>query len=325
MGDAIRLLRLGSLDPIETQAVYHAVAQHMDEAAPDTIILTAPTSPCLCLGFHQIADEVLDRQAARSLGIPVLRRRVGGGLTYLDADQIFYQFVFHHTRVPVVPAKLYASLLRAPVMALRRLGLDASLESENEIEVGGRRIAGVGAARIGEASVVVGNVLAEFAYRTMAKVWKVPSESFRSLAAEALNERVTTLRRENVHVELGAVQDELERALRETFERPLIEGELRPEERTTLRATVDSLTSPSFLDLHADDRRAERGPLKISARAFVHAISEGRMRGALLVDDRRILGARLESDRPRDWSAVEAGLVGSAVSDWRRVIRELGG
>ncbi len=119
---------------------------------------------------------------------------MGGGLTYLGADQVVYQFVFHHERVPAVPAMLYASLLCAPVTALRRLGVDASLERENEIEVRGRRIAGVGAARIGEASVVVGNVLRDFSFRTMAEVWNAPSESFRALAAEALDERVTTLR-----------------------------------------------------------------------------------------------------------------------------------
>jgi lipoate-protein ligase A len=323
MGNAIRLLRLGAIDPIETQAVYHAVAERMHEGAEDTIIVTSPTGPCLCLGFHQIADEVLDRRAARSLSLPVLRRRVGGGLTYLDADQVFYQFVFHHGRVPAVPGQLYASLLRAPVVALQHLGLAASLERENEIEVGGKRIAGVGAARIGEASVVVGNVLQDFSYRTMAQVWNAPSAAFRALAAEALDERVTTLRREKVDVDLRIVEDMLCAALHEAFDRPVVLGALRPDEQAAMRANVELLTSEAFLDLHAGEVRGERGPLKISARAFVHAISDGGVRGALVVDEGAILRARLESDPPRDWTGAEARLAGRPASEWREVLQAL--
>jgi hypothetical protein len=121
------------------------------------------------------------------------------------------------------------------------------------------------------------------------------------------------------------VEDELVRALRETLDRPLVEGELRPDERAALRENVERLTSRGFIDLHADRPHGERGPLKISARAFVHAIGDGEVRGALLVDEGRIVRARLESDHSRDWSAVESSLVGNAASDWRRVIRELAG
>ena len=41
-----------------------------------------------------------------------------------------------------------------------------------ELEVAGRRIAGVGGGRIGEAAVVVGNLLLDFDYQTMAQVWR---------------------------------------------------------------------------------------------------------------------------------------------------------
>jgi lipoate-protein ligase A len=317
----VRLLRLGPLDPIATQAVYHAVAERMDERGEDTIILTRPTSPCLCIGYHQVARDVLDREAARARGIPVLRRRVGGGLTYLDAEQTFYQFVFHHTRAPAVPAKLYGALLRAPVLSLRRLGLDAVLARENEIEVGDRRIAGVGAARIGEASVVVGNVLRDFSFDAMAAVWSVPNDAFRALAAESLAQRITTLRREGVDASLDAVDEALVSALHETLGRPIRAGELRPDERAALEASVRQLGSEAFLDLHADAPRGARPPLKISARAFVHAIDDGAVRGALLASDDRIVRALLESFPAGDRRAAEAALVGRSLREWRDTLR----
>ena len=319
----IRLLSLGGLDPVETQAVYHVVAERMAERDEDTIVVTWPTSPCVCLGYHQIADDVLDREAARRRGLPVVRRRVGGGLTYLDGDQIFYQFIFRHDRVPAVPSKLYAWLLAGPVLALERVGVEASLERENEIEVRGRRIAGVGAARIGEASVVVGNVLRDFPYRAMADVWRVPNEPFRHLATEALHDRVTTLRREGVDADNPRLQAALVDGFRETLGRPLVRGELRADERAALRTSARALTAADFIDLH-EDRRGPRKPLKISARAFVHEVEHQRdgmaVHGAMLVEDGRITRVELDSKPWRDWSDVQARLVGRSWERWRDVV-----
>ena len=59
----IRLIDLGPAPFWQTQAVYHAVAGLMNESAPDTIILTSPRTPYLCLGYHDVYDAVLDRAA----------------------------------------------------------------------------------------------------------------------------------------------------------------------------------------------------------------------------------------------------------------------
>src|SRR5574341_1125715 len=96
----IRLLNLGPTHWLHTQSVYHAVAELMSVESPDTIILAQPLQPYLCVGYHQELDSVLDREACTAMGLPIVRRRVGGGATYLDVNQLFYQCVFHHSRVP---------------------------------------------------------------------------------------------------------------------------------------------------------------------------------------------------------------------------------
>lgn len=189
----IRLLNLGPTASWRTQAVYHATAELMTADSPDTIIFCQPLTPYLCLGYHQVYDAVLDRTECERHNLPVVRRRVGGGATYLDANQLFYQCVFHHSRVPVVAKDIYALMLAGPVATLRRLGLNAELRAVNEIEVDDKRIAGIGGGRIGEAAVVVGNLLFDFNYHAMSQVWRVPDESFRELASTALRQRITTI------------------------------------------------------------------------------------------------------------------------------------
>jgi len=327
---AVRLLNLGPSHWLRTQSVYHALAETMTRESPDTIVLTRPAQPYLCLGYHQELGAVLDRAACAALGLPIVRRRVGGGATYLDSDQLFYQCVFHHTRVPATVSGVYARLLAAPIAALRALGLSVELRGENEIEVGGdrdgrrngKRIAGIGGGRIGEAAVVVGNLLFDFDYEAMARAWRVPSESFRRLAAEALRERVTTLRRELPRpVSPDDVQailiDEFARALG----RPVEHGELTPEEARKIGELDRRLVSTKWLNLHANGAKPMTA-LKISRGVFIRAaeakIANYKVRAAFRVRDDVIERTVLESEPERDWREAAENLRGMKVGEWVR-------
>src|SRR5579871_2404656 len=100
VNDPVRLLELGAISWLRTQAVYHALAELMTEETPDTLILARTEEPYVCVGYHQSLNAVLDEAACRFAGLPIVRRRVGGGTTYLDKNQPFYQCIFHHKHLP---------------------------------------------------------------------------------------------------------------------------------------------------------------------------------------------------------------------------------
>ena len=78
MNEPVRLLALGAVPWIRTQALYHALAELMTEDAPDTIILARPREPYVCVGYHQPLNAVLDLAACRAAGAHVTTR------TWLD-------------------------------------------------------------------------------------------------------------------------------------------------------------------------------------------------------------------------------------------------
>lgn len=321
----IRLIDLGPAPFWQTQAVYHAVAGLMHAGTPDTIILTSPRTPYLCLGYHDIYDAVLDRAAVARRGLPVLRRRVGGGTTYLDSDQLFYQCVFHHSRVPAQFGAIYARMLAAPLATLRRLGLDAQLRDTVELEVCGRRIAGIGGGRIGDAAVVVGNLLFDFDYAAMADVWRAPSRAFRELAAAALHAHVTTLRELIGSVEVGRTSAFLCAEFATALGRPLQLGTLTRAETHYARRLGARMASAEYVDLQHEQIQSDQPrPLKIAAGVFIHAAVTAHaghaLRGSFLVRDGRIQAARLESDAPLGWAAIEDQLVGSPFAEWRQCL-----
>lgn len=317
----IRLIRLGLTGAVRTQSVYHAVARLAREETPDTVILTRPAGPYLCIGYHQAVDEVLDMDACRRRGLPVVRRELGGGTTYLDSRQLFYQFIFHHRRVPATPARIYRYFLLPALETLRGFGLPATLRDDNELEIHGRRVAGIGGGRIGESAVVVGNYLFDFDYAALAELWQSPWPAYRRLAAGALNDRIATLWQSAPGLQLSAVEAALAASLEQTLDRPVAPGVLTTDEERLADRLEGQLTGHDHLYRFTSLAGAPTPPLKIAAGLTIHAEQwqeEGAAwRGAFRVLDGMVEQALIERREAGAWQPVEHSLSGRPFDSWR--------
>ena len=323
--NAIRLLHLGVIPPLQTQSVYHALSKNMTRDSQDIIIICRPNAPYLCLGYHQVFENTFDANECEQRRLPVLRRRLGGGATYLDSNQLFYQCVFHHTRMPAMLNNIYALGLAAPVNTLKRLGLNAELCNTNEIEVDRKRIAGTGGGRIGEACVVVGNLLFDFDYETMTAVWRTPSSSFRYLAEQALRQQLITLNQLGITTSLEDITEMLIDDFSTAFNRHMQIDTLTAEEIESAEETSRELVSNDFLSLHKERGTGDAmRSLKVSARAFIHAdetCTNGYdVRGSFWVSDDLIKTAKLESEPACEWQATEQKLAGIPFNAWKEQI-----
>lgn len=202
MTEPVRLVDLGAVPPVRSQSIYHALAYELTDEGPDTILLVTGDSPYVSIGFHQVAEKELDLDACRALGLRIVRREIGGGAVYLDANQLFTQWIFRGDRLPVHLEERFRFYSGPLVQTYRSLGVEAEYRPVNDIHVQGRKIGGTGAARIGGAEIVVGSLMFDFDHDAMARVLRVPSEKMRDKVATTLKEYVTTLRRE-----LGAEPD----------------------------------------------------------------------------------------------------------------------
>ncbi len=193
MMNPIRLLDLGLVTPIRSQTVYHAVGHTLTADSPDTIIIVAPDRPYVCIGYHQDLEREVDLDYCRAHGLPVARRQVGGGAVYLDAGQLFVQWVFHREALPSSLEARFDLYIRPLVETYQALGVAAYHRPVNDIHVAGKKIGGTGAAQMGEAEVLVGSLMFTFDKAAMARVLKVPSEKMRDKIFESLEQYMTTL------------------------------------------------------------------------------------------------------------------------------------
>ncbi|MBN1683607.1 hypothetical protein JW865_08665 [Candidatus Bathyarchaeota archaeon] len=167
------------------------------EESPNTLILLLPASPYACIGYHQDLEKEIDLQYLKKKQIPVIRRSQGGGATYLDSNQIFYQIISKKSQV--IPKKineLFEKMLKVTVETYRALGVPAEFKPLNDVIVNGKKISGNGASSHSSTTILVGNIIIDLNYEQMARVLKVSDEKFRDKIAKSMVEWVTSLKRE---------------------------------------------------------------------------------------------------------------------------------
>ncbi|MBN1330426.1 MAG: hypothetical protein JXA54_13210 [Candidatus Heimdallarchaeota archaeon] len=198
MTEEWRLLELDGLPGINTQTIYHALGLAMEKYndIENTIVICWPQNPIVCIGYHQIISEEVDLEYCQKNNLPIVRRPLGGGAVYLDEGQLFYQIIakLDNKKLPRSVSKLYEKVLQAPIKTYREIGIQAKYAPVNDIEANGKKISGNGAAEVGGARILTGNIIFDFNFNEMVKILKVPNEKFRDKIASNLRERLGTIK-----------------------------------------------------------------------------------------------------------------------------------
>ncbi|MBU1903854.1 MAG: lipoate--protein ligase family protein [Proteobacteria bacterium] len=244
----VRLLDLNSVSYLHSQTIYHAVAYCTTETSDGTIIILSPRDPYVSIGHHQLLEKEIDVEYCLKKRIPIIRREVGGGGVYLDKDQLFFQCIFPRGKAPIRVDHLYARFLQPAVNTYKSLGVDACYRPVNDIQVDEKKICGTGAGRIGEASVVVGNIMFDFNYREMSRALRLPSERLREKVYDSMQIYVTTLQRElGYRPEVERVKEILIQEFEKVLGSSLYKGILTPEENRMLGDVDKRFTDPQWL------------------------------------------------------------------------------
>jgi lipoate-protein ligase A len=240
------LFDLGKLPGQQSMLIFHALARMGIEA----LIIVSPKIPLVSIGYFQDAEQEVDLKYCRESGIPFMRREVGGGATYLDENQIFYQLIWKkdNQKFPRAIDEIYPWFTQAPVETYRAFGIEVEFRVVNDIITkAGRKIAGEGGGNIGDCMVFVGGILLDFNYQAMCRILKVPHEKFRDKIYKTMEENLTTMKKE---LGMTPPREEVVSVLREKFEKTvgkLTPASLNPEILEKMRQIEAWMTSKEFL------------------------------------------------------------------------------
>ena len=240
------LFDLGKLPGQQSMLIFHALAR----MGIESLVIVSPKIPLVSIGYFQDAEQEVDLKYCRESGIPFMRREVGGGATYLDENQIFYQLIWKkdNQKFPRAIDEIYPWFSQAPVETYRAFGIEAEFRVVNDIITkAGRKIAGEGGGNIGDCMVFVGGILLDFNYQAMCRILKVPHEKFRDKIYKTMEENLTTMKKE---LGMTPPREEVVSVLREKFEKTvgkLTPASLNPETLEKMRQIEAWMTSKEFL------------------------------------------------------------------------------
>ena len=321
----MRLYRLETVSWQDSQLLYHSLPR----VGREGVILCSPATTYVCIGYFQDAEQEVDLPFCLQQGIPVFRREVGGGATYLDGDQLFFQLIIHRDN-PLVPAgklAFYRKFLQAPIESYRALGIPAEYREVNDIVANQRKVSGCGAGEIGDYYVLVGNLIVDFNYEMMARVLKVPDEKFRDKIYQTIYENLSTIERE---IERVPPREELWSLMTEKFVEMLGPMEVETTVDEEWRARTDELAARFLTDEWLYQQRRPSTGREVAIRAGVQVKQKvykapgGLIRATAEVQEGSIAGISFSGDfffyPAEKLEYLEAALVGVRVEEVEEAI-----
>jgi lipoate---protein ligase len=289
MSGALRVIDAGRVSALRSQALWHGLADAISPADDPVLSFCRPAEAYVCVGYHRRLDE-LDLDACRELGLPVLRRQIGGGPVYLDSEQLFFQLTLPARSAPAGVHHLYERLLEPAAEALRALGVGAEVASTNDIVADGRKVSGTGAGQIGDGVVVVGNVMFAFPHERMVAVLRLPDEAMRREYLRLMRQHLGTLPRLHEAAVKRAICQAYERALGRARQA----STTRPHEDEAIAHWERQLSELAWIVGPSLPRPLGR-QVKVRAGVWVYDGAHEKLRVRTTVEDGRVTVARVEA------------------------------
>ncbi|HDN18329.1 MAG TPA: lipoate--protein ligase family protein [Candidatus Bathyarchaeota archaeon] len=190
-----RLLDLEFKDPYMNLAVEEAIPRAVGERkAPPTLRLWR-NDKTVVIGCFQKAEQEVDLDTCREMGIKVVKRFTGGGAVYHDHGNLNYALSLpkDYLGVPQDYFEIYRHICGAVVLSLNNLGVPASFTPVNDITVNGMKISGTAASMRWGAIFLHGCLLVSTNLEILANVLKPPPQKFQHKAVKSVRKRVTNI------------------------------------------------------------------------------------------------------------------------------------
>lgn len=196
VSESVRLLRDDGVGAAEGLALDEALmASYHDGAPPQppTLRLYTYASHAVLIGRSQDLVAEVDLDACRDASVGLSRRPTGGGAIVMGRDQLGLAVV-DRARPGERPRETLERLGGALCDALSALGVPGQLRGKNDIEVAGRKVAGLGLYADGRGGILFhASLLAGLDIPFMLSVLRVPAAKLASKGIALVADRIVTV------------------------------------------------------------------------------------------------------------------------------------
>jgi lipoate-protein ligase A len=194
-----------------------AIVHEVDQAISPFVLRLYTFLPSVIVGRYQNLPASVRIARCDELGIAYNRRHTGGGTVVMGADQLAVGLAVstQEFRMPSTVRGLFNLFASAFCAGLAKVGLKAEFVGKNDIQVDGKKVAGLAISQDAQNAVFFhASVLIDFDIAQMLDVLNFPRTGSLDTAISCFGERMATIREYQPSLTL----DHIEAAIREGLE-----------------------------------------------------------------------------------------------------------
>jgi lipoate-protein ligase A len=224
--------------------------------------------PSAIVGKYQDIEAALRLDRCRDRGIEYNRRSTGGGTVIMGPKVVAFGLGINIDQPGLGKgiAGIFESLSAVLIRALQDLGIKAGFRPKNDIEVDGRKIAGLSATLETERAILFhASLLVDFDIPLMLDIMNQPPLKLYDKGYSCFSQRITTIREQLGHdIDMEPVIEAIENALSQKFGVSIEEDEPDRWEKESIKDSVNKrYTNPNWIFSHKHPRSsAGMGQLK---------------------------------------------------------------
>jgi len=211
------------------------LAYSISEYGSPPILHLYTFEPAAIVGKYQDIRAALKLDRCRERGVAFNRRSTGGGTVIMGPDVVALGFgiSLRDERVGNGVSGVFRVMSGVLLRALERLGVSAGFRPKNDLEVAGKKLAGLSAsAEVGDCVLFHASILLDFDVDLMLDIMNTPAQKIYDKGYSCFSERLTTIRKETQRqVTMGEAIHAIRSSFEESFNIRLVRSELSPSEQ----------------------------------------------------------------------------------------------
>ena len=294
-------------------------------SARETLRLYTYRAHCALVGrFQNVAHEVHLPYCTVN-DIEVNRRPTGGGAILMGEDQLGVALALHGRRSDLHgrPRELMRRFSHGLIRGLDRLGIPAAFRGKNDLEVGGRKIAGLGIYRDPSGGLLFhASLLVDLDVTLMTQVLTTPFARITERELAVVGRRTTTVRSLlGESVAMADVRAHVGSGFAESFDVELVPSE----SSDTEQAAIDELSREKY---DTDDWVLKTTGVTDATGSATRKTPDGLLEARVAVAGRMLKAVYIGGDFFADagalsalegrlrWHSADAAAIAATVHDW---------
>jgi len=222
------------------ETLAHSVAYHCDTPTLHLYNFL----PSVIVGRYQDIEAAIDIEECNRSGIEYNRRHTGGGTVLMGKDQLALGFVIplSHKSASASIRQMFNVLAGVISDTLRELGVSSIFQPKNDLQVNGKKIAGL-AASMEEKDVFFFHMslLVDFDIELMVRILNTPREKLADKAISCFSQRMTTIKDEIGRLlPLPVVMEAIKRSFSRQFDVEFVDSQLLQWEENKVQELIQN-------------------------------------------------------------------------------------